>query len=83
MFYCYNSSIYSKGRSNKYGSGVCVDGDVITLTIDFLNSTIAFRKNGIHFSDPFKVSCLEKADYRKKLRFGVDMCEYGDEIMFI
>ena len=83
MFYCYNSSIYSKGRSNKYGSGVCVDGDVITLTIYFLNSTIAFRKNGIHFSDPFKVSCLEKADYRKKLRFGVDMCEYGDEIMFI
>ena len=83
MFYCYNSSIYSKGRSHKYGSGICVEGDVITMIIDFPNKTISFRKNGNIFTEPFSINLIEKPEMRKKMRFALDMCEYGDEIVFL
>jgi len=83
MFYCYNSSIYSKGRSHKYGNGMCVEGDVITMIIDIINRSISFRKNGNYIADPFSVSFLEKVENRKKMRFAVDMCEFRDEIVFL
>lgn len=83
MFYCYNSSIYSKARSHKYGNGMCSEGDVITIIIDFINRCILFRKNGNYIADHFNVSLLEKAENRRKMRFALDMCEYKDEIIFL
>lgn len=83
MFYCYNSSIYSKGRSHKYGIGLCSEGEIITMIIDFQNKTISFRKNGNLFADPFSIGILESPQYKKNMRFAVDMCEYGDEIRFL
>ena len=83
MYYCYNSAVYSKGRSHIYGSGCCVENDVITLIIDPVNNHIIFRRNGVQMSDPIEVDFFQQEEMKGSLRIAIDFSEYLDEIMFL
>ncbi len=84
MYYCYNSSVYSKGRSHNYGTGSCVENDVITMIIDPVNNNIVFRRNGVQCSEPIEVDFFqEDTDLKGNLRVALDFCEYLDEVMFL
>jgi len=85
MYYCYNSAVYSMGRSHNYGTGSCVENDVITLIIDPINNNIVFRRNGVQCSDPIEVDFFsqEVLDTKRSLRIAFDLSEYLDEVIFL
>jgi len=85
MYYCYNSAVYSKGRSHNYGTGSCVENDVITLIIDPIEGKIVFRRNGVQCSDPIDVDFFQQevVEMKGSLRIALDFSEYLDEVMFL
>jgi hypothetical protein len=85
MFYCYNLSVYFKGRSQEYSNGSCVENDIITLIIDPINKCIFFRKNGVLISDNILVDFFKQDDFDTKgiVRVALDFCDSTDEIIFL
>jgi hypothetical protein len=82
MFYCYNSSIYFRGRANVPSQiNSCIDNDIISLIIDTVNNTLSFRKNGIQVSDMIELVKIE--DLNQQIKFVVDFCDQNDEVMFL
>ena len=82
MFFCYNGAIYCKGVivaqfENEKSRN---DGDIVTAIVDIKMGVIEFRRNGKLMHDGFPFG---KNFNVKKIRACVDMCDCGDEVMFL
>jgi hypothetical protein len=79
MFYCYNHSVYYKGRATGENGSGCMENDIITITIEKVNHglTLSFRRNGNLVSD-----IIEIDQYESSPRIAVDLCDQ-DEIIFL
>ena len=82
MFFCYNGAIYCKGVivAQFENEKSCNDGDIVTVIVDIKMGVIEFRRNGKLMHDGFP---LGKNFNVKKIRACVDMCDCGDEVMFL
>ena len=82
MFFCYNGAIYCKGVivAQFENEKSCNDGDIVTVIVDIKMGVIEFRRNGKLMHDGFPFG---KNFNVKKIRACVDMCDCGDEVMFL
>jgi hypothetical protein len=75
MFYCFNSSIYNKGRAGE--SSKCMStNDIVTIIIDKTNSELSFRCNGSFIASMH-------IDINLDIRLAIDLCDYGDELFLL
>ena len=81
IFYCFNSAIYFKGivtfafESDKK----CNDGEIITMIVCHSKGTVEFKKNGKLIHEPFPIGNFDMM----KIRACVDLCDYGDKVIFL
>ena len=83
MFYAYNSTVYYRGRASGKEEAACIEGDVISLIIDFGINVISFRKNGNQISNPIDLKIFGDDVLRKRMRIAVDMCDCMDDVLFL
>jgi hypothetical protein len=75
MFYCFNSSIYNKGRASESSKSL-TQNDIVTIIIDRINSELSFRCNGTFIANMHIDTSLD-------IKLAVDLCDNGDELILL